>query len=484
MSESIFNVTPVILSGGSGSRLWPLSRSSFPKQFLNFSEPFSLFQNTVTRLNDISSATINLNETLIVTNEEHRFLVLHQLEEFSDISSLLLLEPLAMNTAPALTLAALQSLEINNNSILIVSPSDHVIKDHKAFNELIQKSLPLAESGAIVTLGIKPLYPNTGFGYIEYLEKEKASLELNVECFCEKPNQALAESFIKQGNFAWNSGIFVLKASVWIKAIQHFRLDIFNATKDAFVKSTKEGNFLRPDKELFKKIPSESIDYAVMEKCPHSNFEIKMLLLDAGWSDLGSWESFWEISKKDDQNNVLIGDVVSTKTHNSLIYSQDRLVSASGVDNLVIIETSDAVLIINRSESQHIKLIVNNLMNHKNEITKFHRKVQRPWGWYDTIDNGNGFKVKRIQVNVNASLSLQKHSRRSEHWVVVKGQANIICDNHKIVLNESESTFIPKGKAHRLSNFGSVPLEIIEVQTGSYLGEDDIERIDDEYGRI
>lgn len=483
MSITPINITPVILCGGSGTRLWPLSRTGFPKQFLVLSGTDSLFQQATNRLSHLSATDIVVGETLIVTNEEHRFLVLDQLRELAQVSASLLLEPVGRNTAPALTLAALQAAAGGDDPILVVTPADQTVQDGEAFTKALQNSIRVAATGAIVILGIKPDKPETGFGYIKREGQAGSNAEYNVAKFAEKPDYETAQAYCASGDYTWNSGMFVVRASVWLKALKHFRADIFESTSNAFVNSARDNLFVRPDSALFANIPSESVDYAVMEKCPGSEFPIKMISLDAGWNDLGAWEAVWQVGKQDGSGNVTNGDTITESTSNTLINASHRLVSTVGVNNLVIIETADAVLVADRGMSQDVKKIVSQLESQKREERILHRKVSRPWGWYDTIDVGERFKVKRIQVNVGASLSLQKHSQRAEHWVVVTGIAEVTCGDKVITLHENESTFIPLGETHRLANIGIMPLEIIEVQSGAYVGEDDIIRYEDTYGR-
>jgi mannose-1-phosphate guanylyltransferase/mannose-6-phosphate isomerase len=482
--DTLHQITPVILCGGSGTRLWPLSRSSFPKQFLVLSGKTTLFQQAVERLQSLKNLSTTLNDTLIVTNEEHRFLVLDQLREMKGVKAQLLLEPIGRNTAPALTLAALQAIEINNDPILVVTPSDQMVQDKAAFTKSLQDAIKAASKDSIVILGINPSKPDTGFGYIKRDKSEDEHHAFRVLNFTEKPDLAIAESFLKSGKYFWNGGMFVLRASVWLKAIHHFSPEIYEATLKSFNQKTNDDLFIRPNENLFKLVPANSIDCAVIEKCPSSNFEIKMVELNAGWNDLGSWDAVWELGDKDKNQNVTYGDTLLENTKNSLIYANHKLVSTLGIDNLVVIETSDAIMIADRNHSQHVKIIVDKLHLQKREERALHRKVSRPWGWYDNIDEGENFKVKRIQVNPGASLSLQKHAKRAEHWVVVKGVAEVICNDNKITLNENESTYIPLGHTHRLSNPGKDILEIIEVQSGNYLGEDDIIRFEDTYGRL
>jgi mannose-1-phosphate guanylyltransferase/mannose-6-phosphate isomerase len=480
---SHINVSPVILCGGSGTRLWPLSRAGFPKQFLVLYGTTSLFQQAVERVNRIASDDISVGEMFVVTGEEHRFIALEQLREIPSVSAKLLLEPEGKNTAPALTLAALQALKSGDDPVLLVTPADQTVKNLEAFTNVMQCAIKVANAGSIVILGIKPTGPETGFGYIKQSGTAGDFGEFNVAKFAEKPGLETARAYLDSGDYSWNGGMFVVRASVWIKALNTFRKDILAATENAFNQSTVDRNFIRPNNQLFLEIPSESVDYAVIENCPGSEFEIKVIPLDAGWNDLGAWDAVWQVGEKDKNGNLIQGDVLLEAAENNLIHSSHRLVSAVGVNNLVIIETADAVMVADRSQSQHVKSIVSQLAIQNREEYLLHRKVSRPWGWYDTIDVGDRFKVKRIQVNPGASLSLQKHAKRAEHWVVVKGTAEVTCGDQVITLNENESTFIPLGEQHRLSNPSVDILEIIEVQSGAYLGEDDIVRIDDGYGR-
>lgn len=484
MSINERHIMPVILCGGSGTRLWPLSRASFPKQFLVLSGQTTLFQQSIKRLQDLKTTTLNFNEMLIVANEDHRFLVLDQLRELQNVKAKLLLEPSGRNTAPALTFAAFQAIECGGDPVLIVTPADQFIEDQDSLASSLQNAVEMAIEGSIVVLGIPPSKPDTGFGYIQKDHQIGDHHTYKVLKFTEKPNLPTAENFIRAGNYFWNSGIFVLRASVWLEAIKYFDFDIYHSIKKAFNLKTKDDLFIRPNKDLFVATPSNSIDYAVIEKCPLSIFDIRMIELNAKWNDLGTWESVWQANSKDEHHNVSYGDSLLEGTRNSLVYANHKLVATLGIDNLIVIETSDAVLIANRNESQNIKKILDKLNSYNRKEQLSHRKVSRPWGWYDNLDEGKNFKVKRIQVNPGASLSLQKHSRRAEHWVVVKGVAEIICNDKKIILKENESTYIPLGHKHRLSNPGQDILQIIEIQSGDYLSEEDIERFDDNYGRV
>ncbi len=479
MSASI-SIQPVIMAGGSGTRLWPLSRAGFPKQFLSLGSDDSLFQQAVGRLIGLGSTDIAVKAPLIVGNAEHRFLALEQLREKGIDPAAVILEPIGRNTAPALTLAALAASEGGADPVLVVSPADQTVTDQAAFNAALQKAVRGAADGAIVILGISPSSPETAYGYIRSTAAEGLH---KVAQFVEKPDAATAARYLAEGGYTWNSGMFVLRASVWLKALEQFRPDILAATRAAWSGRTPDERFIRPTHEAFLAVPSESVDYAVMERCPGSAFDIRMVPLDAGWNDLGAWDAVWQVAAKDAAGNSGVGDVMFEDTRNTLVHASGRLVTTLGVDNVVIVETADAVLVADRQRSQDVKKLVSRLDKDKRTEHALHRKVHRPWGWYDSVDAGPRFQVKRIMVNPGATLSLQMHHHRAEHWIVVQGTAEVTCGERKMILTENQSTYIPLGETHRLANPGKLPLEIIEVQSGSYLGEDDIVRFEDTYGR-
>jgi len=470
------NVTPIILCGGSGTRLWPLSRAGFPKQFLVLSGEHSLFQQAVHRLQSLASEGIALSNPLVVCNDEHRFLALEQLRELRTEPAALLLEPEGRNTAPALTLAALQALEGGADPVLVVTPSDHMVTDVAAYSTAVRQAARMAAEGAIVVLGISPDRPETGYGYIHANSAEVLE-------FVEKPDVGTAQGYLDAGDYYWNSGMFVLRASNWMAALERFRPDIAAATKAAFALRNRDGYFVRPGKDEFAAVPSESVDYAVMERCPGSGLPMQMQPLTAGWSDLGAWDAVWQVADKDAEGNVAAGDTILLESRNTLVQATSRLVGVVGMDDVVVVETPDAVLVSKRGCSQDVKRIVDRLAAGRGPELSLHRKVHRPWGWYDSIDAGERFQVKRIMVKPGASLSLQMHHHRAEHWVVVRGTAEVTCGDNVMLLSENQSTYIPLGQTHRLRNPGKVALEIIEVQSGSYLGEDDIVRFKDTYGR-
>ncbi len=468
-------VWPVVMAGGSGTRLWPLSRSGYPKQFLVLSGTTSLFQQAVARLQDLADGAIDVAAPVVVGNEEHRFLVLDQLREIHAEPSAVLLEPMGRNTAPAVTLAALQALEGGQDPVLVVTPADQTVTDGAAFTASLRRAVQAAAAGAITILGVKPDRPETGYGYIRADGAKVAQ-------FVEKPDLATAEQYLAAGGYYWNAGMFVLSASVWMAALERFRPDIASACRLAFAARSTDVSFVRPGKAEFGAVPSESVDYAVMEKCP-GVLDIRMEALAAGWNDLGSWEAVWQVSPKDARGNAGVGDAIFSDCDDTLVHATSRLVSVVGLHDVVVVETADAVLVASREKSQDVKHVVAQLGREQRGEQALHRKVHRPWGWYDSIDQGPRDQVKRIMVKPGAALSLQMHHHRAEHWIVVKGTAEVTVGNKVILLAENQSTYIPLGETHRLRNPGKVPLEIIEVQSGSYLGEDDIVRFEDTYGR-
>jgi mannose-1-phosphate guanylyltransferase/mannose-6-phosphate isomerase len=485
----MIQVTPVILCGGSGTRLWPLSRTGFPKQFLCLTGNESLFQQAAQRLAGLGDDSIQIAAPVIVSGEDHRFLASEQLREVGIAMGTALLEPTGRNTAPALTLASLAAVQDGQDPVLVVTPADQTIAKPAAFTAAVQQAIAQAAQGHIVILGVTPDKPETGYGYIyaprhcEERSDVAIHLPIKVTAFVEKPNLQTAQQYLSEGGYYWNAGMFVLKASVWLAAIEQFAPAILQATRTAWAARETDDAFVRPGKPEFEAIPSESVDYAVMEHCPGSAFPIQMVPLDAGWSDLGAWDAVWDVLPKDAQGNAHVGDVLTTDSRNTLVHASSRLVTLVGVSDLVVIETADAVLVADKTRSQDVKHIVAQLQNTKREEQTLHRKVHRPWGWYDSIDEGGRFKVKRIQVKPKASLSLQKHHHRAEHWIVVTGTAEITNGDKVLIMTENQSTYIPLGAVHRLVNPGTIPLEIIEVQSGSYLGEDDIVRFEDTYGR-
>ncbi|MEB6564912.1 mannose-1-phosphate guanylyltransferase/mannose-6-phosphate isomerase [Acinetobacter towneri] len=472
---------PVILSGGSGTRLWPLSRSSYPKQFLPITEEKTLFQLTLERISNLNQALANFQNPIIVTNENHRFIVAEQLR-LQKTSAQILLEPIARNTAPAIAAAAELALSRGEDPVLLILAADHVIEQQEAFNQAVAVGLSAAESGKLVTFGIVPTAPETGYGYIKARQKVEQS-ELKsypVAEFVEKPNPATAEQYVADGSYLWNSGMFMFKASTYLQELEKFNPAIAKNAKNAIQNSKNDLDFVRLDKTCFEQCPEDSIDYAVMEKTEHA----VVVPLNANWNDVGAWNSVWEVSPKDENGNSLRGDVIAQDTHNSLIHAETRLVSTLGLENIIVIETADAVLVANQSKVQDIKKIVEKLKYTQRCEVDAHRKVYRPWGSYDSIDHGSRYQVKCIVVNPGQKLSLQMHHHRAEHWIVVNGTAKVRKGDETVILTENQSIYIPLGETHALENPGKVPLELIEVQSGSYLGEDDIVRFEDVYGRV
>lgn len=479
MSDAI-SVQPVVMAGGSGTRLWPLSRGQYPKQFLTLSGEHSLFQQALIRLRDLKAPGLSVRAPLVVGSDDHRFLMQDQVSAAQLSAPTLLLEPVGRNTAAALTLAALQAASDDADPVLVVSPADQTVADPAAFVAALRRAAAWAAEGAIVVIGVKPQRPETGFGYIRLDTSDDRS---RVAEFVEKPDAPTAARYVESGDYFWNAGLFVVRASDWLRAIESFRPDIAAATKAAWIARRADGPFIRPDRALFEAIPSESVDYAVMEKCPKTKMDIRMVGLDAGWSDLGAWDAVWQQQGKDAAGNVVDGDAIIEDCRGTLVHATSRLVSVVGVDNLVVVEAPDAILVTDRSRSQDVRKVVARLEGDSRTEHTLHRRVHRPWGWYDSVDAGPRFQVKRILVKPGATLSLQMHHHRAEHWIVVSGTAEVTCGESKRLLTENQSTYIPLGETHRLANPGSIPLEIIEVQSGSYLGEDDIVRFEDSYGR-
>lgn len=466
---------PVILSGGVGSRLWPLSREHYPKQLLPLVGNNTLLQNTVMRLEPLADKLA----PLMICNETHRFLVAEQLRSIGISPTRIILEPVGRNTAPAAAVAALTALALDPEAVLLVLPADHIIANAAAFCEAVTAGLPLAQANYLVTFGIVPNRPETGYGYINAVDAIEETKALSVKRFVEKPDIETAQQYISSGKYYWNSGMFLFKASQYLKELEQFEPDIVGTCRIAVDNALEDKYFLRLDEAAFKASPSNSIDYAVME---NTNAAV-VIPLEAGWNDVGAWSSLWEVSEQDNDSNVILGDVLTEKVHNSYLRAEHRLLAAIGIENLTIVETADAVLVAHKDHVQDVKKIVTRLKSENRPEAELHRKVYRPWGYYETIDTEERFKVKRITVNPGASLSLQKHYHRSEHWVVVKGTARITHGDETFIITENQSTYIPLGIKHRLENPGKLPLEIIEVQSGSYLGEDDIVRYEDVYGR-
>ena len=476
-------ILPVIMSGGSGSRLWPKSRALYPKQFLALENQYSLLQNTLLRLEGLNE----LCDPMVITNQEHRFIVAEQLRAINSSTSAIILEPFGRNTAPAITLAALWSQQLyqKRDVILLVLCADHIIRDKAAFHQAINIAYQHGIENELVTFGIVPQYPETGYGYIKVDQGITHSSKLyddayKVEAFVEKPTAEKANEYFKSGNFYWNSGMFLFKASRFIQELEKFQPQILTTCKTAIHSIQQDLDFMRIDADVFHKCPDDSIDYAVMEKTEYTT----VVPLNAGWSDVGSWESLADLGKKDEAGNNIAGDVLLHEVTNSYIKSENKLIATVGIDNLVIVESDDAFLVANKDKTQDVKKIVAQLKAKNRSEFKLHRKVERPWGTYDSIDSGPRFKVKRIRVKPGAKLSLQMHHHRAEHWIIVRGTALVTNDTNTILLSENQSTYIPIGVKHRLENPGKVELELIEVQTGEYLEEDDIVRFEDNYGRI
>ena len=466
-------IIPVILSGGSGTRLWPLSRKLHPKQFIELMGKTTLFQEAVLRLPE------SIENPLIICNEEHRFLAAEQLRKINKEPKNIILEPVGRNTAPAIALAALKSIKESEDAILLVLSADHLIQDMDKFHQAIALATKQAEQNKLVTFGIAPNKIETGYGYIKAnISKNKNYYDIDE--FVEKPDYKTAKKYVDSGGYFWNSGMFMFKASVYLSELEKYEPEILSACQKSCQTEFYDLDFIRLNEQEFLKCPSQSIDYAVMEKTKNAS----MVILDANWNDVGSWTALWDSQVKDNDDNLVVGDVILDKVSDTYVHStSNRLVSVIGLSNLIVVDTQDAVLVTNKEHAQDVKNIVEKIKKSGRLESDQHRKIFRPWGYYDSIDRGEGFQVKRILVNPGQKLSLQKHNHRSEHWVVVKGKAQVTCGEKTFQLIENQSTYISLGKVHRLENIEDTPLEIIEIQTGSYLGEDDIIRIDDDYER-
>lgn len=470
-------MVPVILSGGSGTRLWPLSRKSYPKQFLSFSgSGKSMLQDTILRLKGLAG----LDQPYIVCNQEHRFLIAEQLRDIDCHTSEIILEPIGRNTAPAVAVAALKAAEVDSDTILLVLSADHAIKNVAAFHDAINKANLLAKDDYLVAFGINPDKPETGYGYI-LRNQQLGEFEgcYGIERFVEKPSLEVARQYLESGEYYWNSGMFMFKASRYLDELEKYAPEILLKAKESLQKSKSDSDFLRLDEVAFKACPSDSIDYAVMEKTDAAS----VVHLEADWSDVGAWPALWELLEKDKNGNIVEGDVLLHETHDAYVHSDHKLVSVVGLSDVIVIETPDAILVASKDQAQDVKEIVTKLkVNDRKEAT-VHRKVYRPWGHYDSIDEGHRYQVKRIVVEPDQKLSTQQHHHRAEHWIIVKGTAKVTINDKAFLLTENQSTYIPVGDIHSLENPGKLPLEMIEVQSGSYLGEDDIVRFDDVYGR-
>nr|HDN01238.1 mannose-1-phosphate guanylyltransferase/mannose-6-phosphate isomerase [Deltaproteobacteria bacterium] len=469
-------IVPVILCGGSGTRLWPLSREAYPKQFYSLVEDATLLQSTVKRLSNLPGC----KTPLLVCNNQHRFLVAEQLRRIGVKSPSILLEPVGRNTAPAVACAALSLIEQKDDPVLFVLPADHIIRDIQAFGQAVETGSLLADQGNLVTFGVIPTAPETGYGYIKASDRlHTDNPAFRVDHFVEKPNRDTAKDYIASGSYYWNSGMFMFRASRYIKELEHLAPEILSACTLACEKIVQDLDFLRLDAEGFADCPSDSVDYAIMEKTDSA----VIVPLDAGWSDLGSWASLLELGPRDKDENVVLGDVITQDVKNCYMRSEARLLTAIGVKDLIVVDSSDALLVVHKKRVQDVKAIVNRLKASGRKEYSSHRKVYRPWGSYENIDVSERFKVKRITVKPGGILSLQMHHHRAEHWIIVRGTARVTRGDEVLLLTEDQSTYIPLGVNHRLENLGMIPLDLIEVQTGSYLGEDDIIRLEDVYGR-
>ena len=467
-------ILPIIMAGGTGSRLWPLSRELFPKQFQKLYGQTTMLQATVLRLQGLECLP-----PLVICNEEHRFIVAEQLRQIGQLDHNIILEPTGKNTAPAIALAAIYAARHEDNPALLVLAADHVVLDEEAFRAAVVQAQVPVKQDKLVTFGIVPQSPETGYGYIKYDPNAGDQSGFIVEQFVEKPDLATAKAYLENGNYLWNSGMFAFKAQNYLNELKNHRPDIYSACSNAMQSVDIDLDFIRINKESFFACPAESIDYAVMEKTNNA----VVIAMDAGWSDVGAWSSLWEVSDKDKDDNVITGDVLTVDSHNNYIFAETGLVATVGLDNTIVVQTKDAVLVASKDKSQEVKRIVNQLKADKRQEHSVHREVYRPWGKYDSIDSGHRYQVKCITVKPNERLSVQMHHHRAEHWIVVSGTAKVIVDGNEKLVTENESVYIPLGATHCLENPGKVDLEMIEVQVGSYLGEDDIVRFEDRYGR-
>lgn len=480
------NLQPVILSGGSGTRLWPLSREKHPKQLLALDGRESMLQATARRVSDMCGSLTVAQQLIILCNEEYRFITAEQLRDIGLHNQKILLEPVGKNTAPALTLAAMAAVKEQDDAILLVMPADHVIASKEAFQTAVEAGLEQAQRGAIITFGIKAHRPETGYGYIKMGSAITENGIYAIDAFVEKPDMPTAQTYLASGQYLWNSGIFMMRASVWLNAIAHFNPAMSAACQQSFTNAKADCDFVRISKEDFSNCPSDSIDYAVMEKLNHTQslgIQACVIPLDVGWSDVGAWDAVWEVSAKDANGNSARGDVMLENSHNCLAIADSRLLVCLGMEDAIIIETPDAVLVTNKTNTSGMKQVIARLKAGQYKQTDNHRKVYRPWGHYDSVDSGAHFQVKRIVVKPGGRLSMQMHNHRAEHWVIVSGVATVTRGEEVMTLHPNESTFIPLGVKHRLENLGELDLEVIEVQSGAYLGEDDIVRFGDIYGR-
>jgi mannose-1-phosphate guanylyltransferase / mannose-6-phosphate isomerase len=479
-------LSPVILAGGGGTRLWPLSREYYPKQFLKLFDENTLLQNTLLRLDGLNTS-VEVSDPVIICNEAHRFLVAEQSAQISRNTSNIILEPAGRNTAPALTVASLHQNEMQEDAVIIMMPADHIIGNVELFHQAIKAGVEMAQDDYLVTFGIKPTAAETGYGYIHIADEIQIINNQTIHTisgFTEKPDKPLAEEYLSSGDYLWNSGIFMMKASIWLEKIRLLQEPIYDACLEAINNGNTDGLFFRLDEESFLKCPNDSIDYAVMEKLAQNNDKkLAVIPVDVGWSDVGVWSSVWEINEKDENNNYTEGDVIVEQSKNCFIKSERGLVVTIGCQDLVIVDSDDAIMIADKNKTQDVKKIVDQLKVDKRSESLLHRKVYRPWGNYDSVDTGENFQVKRLTINPGKKLSLQLHHKRAEHWVVVRGVATVTKGEEQFLLHENESTYIPVGMKHRLENASDKILEIIEVQSGSYLGEDDIVRFDDDFGR-